>query len=70
MIWKSTAGGAFGSWSYAATGINVGEPMEFLPPLAIDPVHPANLYFGTYRVYQSTNNASTWTAISGDLTQW
>jgi hypothetical protein len=31
-------------------------------------VQPANLYLGTYRVYQTTNNAGNWTAISGDLT--
>jgi uncharacterized repeat protein (TIGR01451 family) len=68
VIWKSTAGGVFGSWSYTANGINVGEEMQFLPPLAIDRLRPANLYFGTYRVYQSTSNAGTWTAISGDLT--
>jgi uncharacterized repeat protein (TIGR01451 family) len=68
VIWKSTAGGVFGSWSYAAAGINVGEAMEFLPPLAIDTLHPSNLYFGTYRIYQSTNNAVTWSIISGDLT--
>jgi uncharacterized repeat protein (TIGR01451 family) len=67
VIWRSTAGGAYGSWSYVASGINVNDVMQFLPPLAIDSLHPANLYFGTYRVYQSTNNASTWTPISGDL---
>jgi len=68
VMWKSTAGGAFGSWSYTASGINVNEEMQFLPPLAIDPLQPANLYFGTYRMYQSTNNAGTWSIISGDLT--
>src|SRR5437868_1332031 len=42
--------------------------MEFLPPLAIDPVQPANPHLGTYLVYPTTNNAGNWTAISGDLT--
>ena len=68
LVWKSTAGGVFGSWKYAANGINLGDAMEFLPPLAIDPLRPANLYLGTYRVYQSTDNAGNWTPISGDLT--
>jgi uncharacterized repeat protein (TIGR01451 family) len=67
LVWKSTAGGVAGSWSLVVSGINP-DRMEFLPPLAIDPLHPANLYFGTYRVYQTTNNAGNWTPISGDLT--
>ncbi len=67
LVWKSTSGGIFGSWSQAVSGINVSDRMAFLPPLAIDTSHPANLYFGTYRVYQTTNNAGNWTAISGDL---
>jgi uncharacterized repeat protein (TIGR01451 family) len=66
LVWKSTAGGVSGSWSLAASGINL-EEMEFLPPLAIDALHPANLYFGTYRVYQTTNHAGNWTAISPGL---
>jgi uncharacterized repeat protein (TIGR01451 family) len=68
LVWKSTAGGVFGSWTYAANGINLNEPMEFLPPFAIDPLHPSNLYLGTDRVYQTTDNADHWTPISGDLT--
>ncbi len=67
LVWRSTAGGISGSWSLAVSGINLGDQMAFLPPLAIDLLHPANLYLGTYRVYQSTNNAGNWTAISGDL---
>jgi len=66
-IVKSTAGGVSGSWTGASYGINFGEAHEFLPPLAIDPLHPANLYLGTNRVYQTTNSASNWTAISGRL---
>ena len=68
LVRKSTSGGVFGSWSDAIIGINLADRMQFLPPLAIDPSHPANLYLGTYRVYQTTNNASNWTPISGDLT--
>jgi hypothetical protein len=67
IVWRSTAGGIIGSWSQAVTGINLSDRMAFLPPLAIDLLHPANLYLGTYRVYQTTNNAGNWTAISGAL---
>jgi uncharacterized repeat protein (TIGR01451 family) len=67
LVWKSTAGGVSGSWTYAANGINADWASEFLPPLAIDHLHPTNLYLGTYRVYQTTNSAGNWTAISGGL---
>jgi photosystem II stability/assembly factor-like uncharacterized protein len=68
LIRKSAGGGIFGSWSDAISGINVNERREFFPPLTIDLLHPANLYFGSYRIYQTTNNADNWTPISGDLT--
>jgi uncharacterized repeat protein (TIGR01451 family) len=67
LLWKSTTGGVVGSWSLADSGINLNDAMGFLPPFAIDALHPANLYFGTYRVYQTTNHADNWTAISADL---
>jgi hypothetical protein len=38
-------------------------------PLVMDPSNPQTLYFGTYRVYQTTNGASSWTLISPDLTK-
>jgi uncharacterized repeat protein (TIGR01451 family) len=68
LIRKSTGAGVFGSWSDAVSGINLSDRKEFFPPLAIDPLHPVNLYLGTYRVYQTVNNAGHWTAISSDLT--
>ena len=33
------------------------------------PVTPTTLYFGTYRLYRTTNEGTSWTAISGDLTK-
>ncbi|HKW90071.1 MAG TPA: hypothetical protein VJN21_15070 [Candidatus Acidoferrales bacterium] len=41
---------------------------DFVPPLVLDSSTPQNLYFGTYRVWQSTNGGLFWTPISGDLT--
>lgn len=67
-IEKSTTGGVAGSWTQSIHGINTGDRVEFIPPLAIDSGQPTNLYFGTYRLYQTTNAAGNWTAISGDLT--
>ena len=68
LVWRSKAGGIAGSWTLAVSGIDTTTPMEFLPPLALDPSNPANLYFGTHFVFQSKNHADSWTAISGNLT--
>ena len=38
-------------------------------PLAMDPVNPQTLYFGTYRVWKSTNGGNNWTDVSGDITK-
>jgi uncharacterized protein (TIGR03437 family) len=48
-------------------GIDPNDTTEFTPPLAMDPVTPSTLYFGTNRVYQSKNSAGLWTPISPDL---
>lgn len=67
-IFKSTSNGTFGTWNAALNGINTGDRIDFIPPLVMDPSNPQKLYFGTHRVYQTTNGASNWTAISPDLT--
>jgi hypothetical protein len=51
----------------ATSGINGGDRGGFIPPLVIDPSNSNTLYFGTCRVYETTNNAQTWTAISPDV---
>ena len=68
-IWKSTTGGGPNSWLAAQTGINSADrAYATMAPLAIDPSNHLNLYFGTYRIYQSRDGAGSWTAISPDLT--
>ena len=62
QIEKSTNGGA--SFSGAITGINTSDPVNFFPPLVIDPSDGLNLYFGTNHVYQTIDGAQTWNAIS------
>jgi photosystem II stability/assembly factor-like uncharacterized protein len=70
LINKSTDGGV--SWStgpnFAQLGITIKEIADFVPPLVLDPSHSQTLYFGTFKLYQSTNGAGSWAAISGDLT--
>ncbi|MCD4696806.1 MAG: T9SS type A sorting domain-containing protein, partial [Bacteroidales bacterium] len=38
-------------------------------PLAMDPVDSGILYFGSYRVWKSTNGGSSWNDVSGDITK-
>jgi photosystem II stability/assembly factor-like uncharacterized protein len=63
---KSTNGGA--SFTSSLTGINTSDPVNWVPPLVMDPNSAQRLYFGTNHVYQTTNGASLWTSISPDLT--
>ena len=50
------------------SGINAAEPAAFLPPVIIDPNDGTTLYTATDRVYRTTNEAVSWTAITGGLT--
>jgi photosystem II stability/assembly factor-like uncharacterized protein len=66
-IQRSMSSGASGTFSAARTGINLSDRVQFIPPMIIDPIDPQRLYFGTYRLYRTTNRAAQWSAISGDL---
>jgi hypothetical protein len=69
----------FPGFDVAETAISgSGDAMQFIPPIALDDKNPESLYFGTCRVWQTTNAASslansfipltpTWMPISGDL---
>ena len=65
---KSTQGGGVGTWNPANFGISTGDRMQFIPPLVMDPLNNLTLFFGSYRVYQTTNGAGSWQTISSDLT--
>jgi len=65
-LFKSTNGGDdmdFIGWSWGDDRVN------WSAPLAMDPVNPQNLYFGTYRVWKSTNGGNSWMDVSGDITK-
>ena len=49
-------------------GINFSDNADFIPPLVLDAKNSQNLYFGTYRLYQTTNGGGNWSAITSDLT--
>ena len=50
------------------SGLTLSDRASFIPPLIMDPVNPSKLYFGTYRLYRTTNDGLAWAPISGDLT--
>ncbi|MBK8231676.1 MAG: glycosyl hydrolase [Candidatus Eisenbacteria bacterium] len=61
----SANGGA--SWVSATNGIGGSDRHNWNTPVRFDPTNPSRLYYGTQRLYRSTNGTS-WTAISPDLT--
>jgi photosystem II stability/assembly factor-like uncharacterized protein len=63
---KSTDGGS--GFSSCVSGINSGDRRNWSTPVVFDPANASRLYYGTYRLYRTTNGASSWSAISGDLT--
>jgi hypothetical protein len=62
--------GQLGTFQGAVTGIDPSDlsRTSFIPKLILDPNNPQTLYTPTYRVYQTTDGANTWTPISVDLT--
>lgn len=62
---KSTNGGIYmnpinGYWS--------SDRVNWSAPVIMHPENPQTLYFGTYRVWKSTNGGSSWTPVTTDLT--
>ncbi|MBI4905769.1 MAG: hypothetical protein HY820_19200 [Acidobacteria bacterium] len=64
-IRKSTDQG--NTMQVAQSGIDTSDRVAFIPPFVMDPSSSSRLYFGTTRVYQTTNGASSWSAISPNL---
>jgi Abnormal spindle-like microcephaly-assoc'd, ASPM-SPD-2-Hydin len=57
------------SWVFKTNGINTSDRAGFIPPLVMSPTNSQTLYFGTYRLYRTTNRGDLWTPISPDLTK-
>ena len=62
---KSTSGG--GSFHSILTGINAGENSNWSTPVIMDPVNHLKLYYGTTKLYRTTNGGTNWLPISEDL---
>lgn len=68
-ILRSTLDGVAGSWVGITNELStIGDRSLFIPPLVQDPTQSGRLYFGTFRVWQSSNFGNDWTPISPDLT--
>ena len=60
--------GILGNGFLANVGIDGNDRGGFIPPLVMDPSNTLTLYFATCRVWQTTDGANTWNAISPDVT--
>ena len=62
---KSTNGG----YNFYSINDEMGsDRTNWSSPLAMHPTEPNILYFGTYRIWKTTNHGDDWTAVSSDLT--
>ncbi len=63
---RSTDGG--NSFFSARPNLGSGERTNWSTPVVMDPNNPRVLYYGSNRLYRTSNRAVSWTAISPDLT--
>ena len=64
--YKSTDFGNY--WYWALSGVDDYDRRNWSSPMVMDPSDPQTLYFGTYRLWRTTDGAAWWNAISTDLT--
>lgn len=64
-LYRSLNGG--NNFSYIANAWS-GDRTNWSSPYVMHPEDPQTLYFGTYRVWKTTNRGTSWNAVSGDLT--
>lgn len=56
------------NFSWGLNGVDGGDRRNWNTPYIFDPSNDQTMYYGTYRVWKSTDEANNWTAISNDLT--
>ena len=59
---RSSTFGSTNSFSLATNGINLADSAEFIPPLIMSQSTSSTLYFGTNKVYKTTDGAANWVA--------
>ena len=65
-LFKSTNGGDWFDWSMS--GIDESDRSNWMTPYVMDPSNPQKMFFGTYRLYASTDQGDSWSTASDDLT--
>jgi len=65
-LYKSTNGGSYMYW--AQDGIESNDRTNWNTPVEISPYDTNVMYYGSNKLYKSTNRAEYWSAISPDLT--
>jgi len=69
ILGKSVQNGTSPSSFFKANnGIDPTDPTSFIAPIVMDPLSNQQLYFGTNRLWMTSDGANSWNAISGDLT--
>jgi hypothetical protein len=58
-----------GGFQLKNIGITLTDRAQFIPPYVMDRSNPATLYFGTFRIFRTTDNAESWSAMSPDLSR-
>src|SRR5690606_472321 len=66
FLYKSTDGGF--DWKYSLQGVDGTDRTNWNTPFAMSPVNRYRLYYGTHRLYTTTDGAASWVPISDDLT--
>ena len=56
------------NWVVLDTPAMDSDNANFVPPLVLDPTTPQNVYFGTFRVWQSTNGGVSWNIVAPTAT--
>lgn len=56
------------NWDWGLSGVDDGDRRNWSAPYVMEPGNPSTMYFGTYRMWKSTNAADYWSSISSDLT--
>lgn len=58
-----------GGVNAAYRGFAGNDRKQFLPPLVIDPSDATTLYYGTFRLWRTTNEGVSWSPFTGDLSK-
>jgi photosystem II stability/assembly factor-like uncharacterized protein len=64
---RRDAGGGATQFIQKINGINTNDRALFIPPIAMDPLRPRIVFFGTLNLYRSANSGDQWTNIGAGL---